>query len=153
MKRIINIKAIIAGFTADFFASLIFTILLTILVAVILSAKGFHQSDIETKLVEVASGWPYMFLTMTVGLIFTIMGGYIAGRIAGSGEYFHSAAVGVINVLLGLLFITQYPLLYAIAGILLPIPAALLGGNMARDKNMPDLSGSDKEAEKTGDSE
>jgi len=132
----VNIKAISIGFASDFVASTIFGITLSFFMAVVLAIKGYRDAELESSLIRLLDGTTYRILSLIVGLGFTMMGGYLAGRIAKSGEYFHSGAVGLLNVLFGLFFIGMYLSWYSVAAFLLVLPAALMGGDMARKRRL-----------------
>lgn len=132
----VNIKAIIIGFVSDFVASTVFGITLSFFMAVILAMKGYKDAELESSLIKLLDGTTYRILSLIVGLGFTMMGGYLAGRIAKSGEYFHSGAVGLLNVLFGLFFIGMYFTWYSIIAFLLVLPAAIMGGDMARKRRL-----------------
>lgn len=132
----VNIKAIIIGFASDFVASTIFGITLSFFMAVVLAIKGYKDAELESSLIKLLDGTAYRILSLIVGLGFTMMGGYLAGRIAKGGEYFHSGAVGLLNVLFGLFFIGMYFTWYSIIAFLLVLPAAIMGGDMARKRRL-----------------
>lgn len=132
----VNIKAIFIGFASDFAASTIFGIALSFFMAVVLAIKGYKDAELETQLISLLDGTTYRILSLIVGLGFTMMGGYLAGRIAKSGEYFHSGAVGLLNVFFGLFFIGLYFTWYSVIAFSLVFPAAIIGGDMARKKRL-----------------
>lgn len=132
----LNIKAIIIGFAADFAASTIFGIALSFFMAVVLAVKGYRDAELEKTLIALLDGTTYRILSLIVGLGFTMMGGYMAGRIARSGEYVHSAAVGLLNLLFGIFFIGMYLSWSSVIAFLLVLPAAIMGGDMARKRRL-----------------
>lgn len=132
---LLNVKAILLGFIADFVASTLFGIVSSFLAALTLSAKGFKKTELEARLIELFYSEPYLIFGVAAGLGFTVMGGYVAGRISKSGEYFHSGAVGILNMLLGLFFIDKHSAWYNITALLLAIPAAIMGGRIAKSRN------------------
>jgi len=141
-KGLVNIKAIAAGFVADFAASTIFSILLSLLAVVILAGKGYSGDDLEKMLLSVINDAPYRIFSLVAGLGFTLVGGYIAGRLAGVGELFHAGAVGILNILFGLFFLDlHYSWLQALAFVLV-LPAALIGGNIAKQRRLGSADGS-----------
>ncbi len=132
----VNIKAILIGFMFDFVASTIFGVVLSFFMALVLAIKGYKDAELEKSLISLLDGTTYRILSLIVGLGFTMMGGYVAGRIARSGEYFHSGAVGLLNVLFGLFFIGMYFTWYSVIAFLLVLPAAIIGGDMARKRRL-----------------
>ena len=136
----INLKAIILGFIADIAATFIFSVALGILTATVLSVKGYQGSALEDEMMRFITGPVYIAVSVVIGMMFTWMGGYIAGRISKKGEYFHAGAVGGLGVLLSLPSIGQQSLWLALAGLLLPIPVAILGGDAAQKYNRANIS-------------
>ncbi len=133
--RSINYKAIILGFLADIAASISFSLTLSLLITFILSAKGYKEAELEQTLMQVFYTKTYLLLSIVVGFLFTVMGGFIAGRIARQSEYFHAGMVGIIGVLFALFFIGQTEGFHIYAALILTIPGALSGGGMAKRKN------------------
>ena len=134
MARMVNIVAIILGFISDTVATFIFTFLCAVAVSIIMSSQGVEGPALEAKLQEFLTGREFLLFSTLSGLGFTMMGGYVAGRIAKQGELFHAGAVGFINILFGLYFMSHYPSWYVIV-VLLVIPAALIGGDKAKRFN------------------
>ena len=75
---------------------------------------------------------------------FTALGGYIATRIAKSTSLANSFAVGVLSLVLGISLAAALPaitpLWKIIAGCIITIPAALLGGYLAARPKRPNRS-------------
>ena len=74
-----------------------------------------------------------MIVSLTIGLLFTLSGGFLTAHVAPRFELKHAFVMGAASVFLSLIISgfhvqNQY---YAIA-ILLAIPAALLGGYLQR---------------------
>jgi hypothetical protein len=62
-----------------------------------------------------------------------MLGGYIAGRTAGSAERMHGALVAIIGMVLALILREGgVPALLDIAGFAAMLPAGLLGGHLAQ---------------------
>lgn len=138
MKKsgLINIKAITAGFVADFVASTLFSIALSLLAVFIIAGKGYEGDDLERMLHSVMNDVPYRTFSLVAGLGFTLLGGYIAGRLARGGEIFHSGVVGVLNIIFGLFFINRHFTWYYAVAFVLVLPAALIGGNLAKQRRL-----------------
>jgi len=133
---LVNIKAVVAGFVSDFVASYVFTILLSLLAAFIIAGKGYEGEDFERMLLSVMKGVPYRTFSLVAGLGFTMMGGYIAARLANGGELFHSGAVGILNIIFGLFFINMNIAWYNFIAFILVLPAAVMGGNIAKQRRL-----------------
>ena len=134
MKGAISIKAMVLGFLADVVGSMVFSIAFPLLLAIILAATGYSGDQLEPRLLEVVQSGPYIMLSLITGLGFTMLGGYVAGRLARSGEYFHSGGVGLLNILFGLFIIRHFTAWYNILAFALVFPAAVMGGHLAKKK-------------------
>ncbi len=134
MKNAISIKAIVLGFLTDVVGSIVFSIAFPLLLAIILASTGYSGEELEPRLMEVAKSKSYVMLTLVAGLGFTLLGGYVAGRMAKSGEYFHSGAVGLLNILFGLFLISRFTAWYNMLAFALVFPVAVMGGHLAKKK-------------------
>ena len=105
----INLKAVIIGTVADFFATFLFGIIIYFL---------FGQGD---------KALPYALLT---GLACIVLGGYVAASIAPNYKIFNATMIGVVGILIGIPFLRSYPIWYSTLSIILMPPAAYLGGIM-----------------------
>jgi hypothetical protein len=83
---------------------------------------------------------------LTLGLVFSGIGGHLAARRAKRMEIAHAAMAGLLLVVLSLLFsllmslipvgVPASPTWFAVASYLLTIPAATLGGWLARPRSL-----------------
>jgi hypothetical protein len=73
-----------------------------------------------------------LLVTMLMGNLITMIGGFTAARIAQSDFYLNSGAIGLCGLLIGVLFSKGYPLWFNAIALVLVVPAALLGGHLAR---------------------
>lgn len=133
----INIKAILIGFAIDFLGSIITGMIIMfqlIIYNVLLNGNNFEN------IIESNSVYLLFFL---IGIMITILAGYVAGRNAKVEEIKHAAIVGIISNILGIfLFISsagKSPIWYYISSIILVIPAAMLGGYCSRKVNKKKL--------------
>jgi hypothetical protein len=69
----------------------------------------------------------YLFAQLISGSLTTILGGYLAARLAHSFPYYNALAFGVVCVGLVVWFWTLPPLWYSLLGFVLSIPLALYG--------------------------
>jgi hypothetical protein len=69
----------------------------------------------------------YLRGALIFGTASTVVGGYLVARIARRIPYFNALAYGLLNVLLGLLWMGDAPMWFRVVGIGLTVPAALLG--------------------------
>jgi hypothetical protein len=118
----INVKAVLLGFGA--------VLLLDTLVGLILYAVLGSESTAEQAVSEATASPAFLLASVVLGSLTTVAGGYLAARLAKSYPYFNALALGVLGAAFGLLFWPQYPLWFNIVGLLLVVPAALLGGHL-----------------------
>lgn len=133
MKLKIYIKAVFWGFLVDIIGSLVIGFIIVIIAGNLYVAKGKNMDGFEQYF---SSNLPIMLISLLVGLIFVILGGFISGTIAKQNELFNASLVGVIGILFGLLICWSLPLWYNIASFLLTIPCAYIGGLIAKKIKM-----------------
>lgn len=126
-------RAVAAGVAADWLGTSLFVSL----VWIVLGFSGVvDENDVEA-LVE-STG--FLLFGTTVGILFTALGGWVAGFMAAGDEVKHAAVTGTISLVLGILTMVSAtgeahpgtPLWYQLTSFLLPIPAAVAGGLLAQ---------------------
>ena len=126
-------KAVLFGVTTDLFGTTIAGMVLLVLFSGMLVAQGQAPEDISPMLLQSNQ---YLFLSLVVGLSFTVLGGYVAARVANHLEYRHGLIVGVIVLIIGEIMVsgdpTGIPLSIRVIGDLLAVPAAVLGAHLRR---------------------
>jgi hypothetical protein len=121
----IKFKAVIVGVIVDNAG----TLLLMTLLAAALVSTGLSE-DVVMSRMKSTSG---LLLGLIVGLSFTLLGGYFAGRIAGRAEVLHGVLVAVAGMILALIFREGgIPLWFDIAGFAGMLPAGMAGGYLAQ---------------------
>lgn len=84
---------------------------------------------------------------LIIGFGFTILGGFVAGRVSKSNEVLHGGVVGFITIFFGLLFWAAVPRWHFIISLISNVPFGMLGGRNAaatHEKN----SGNNKSTER-----
>ena len=76
----------------------------------------------------------YLTLGLLLGTASTVLGGYLAARLARSTPYFNALAFGVLGLLISSIGSGDVPAWAKVVGLLLTLPAALLGGHLAKLK-------------------
>ena len=76
----------------------------------------------------------FLLGSVIFGTLATIVGGYVAGRIGKTAPYLNAGIIGVLGIVFGLLLNKDYPLWFNVAGFVSVLPAALLGGHLARSR-------------------
>lgn len=139
--------AILAGFATDIGGTMIST-WAVIVVAVMIRSIQSREANTTAIMSAWASDRTYIITLMGIGMVWTIAGGFVAGKIAGREAVRHALWTGVASTVIGLLFtelrdggagITWL----TIAGTMLTIPCAVIGGYLARATSpQPPLRGS-----------
>jgi hypothetical protein len=127
--RRLRFKAILLGVLADTIGTLTVATALFLTMA----AAGIPESEIIVRM----RGFSGLMLMLILGLSFTLVGGYIAGRTAGRIEILHGAIVAGIGLVLGLFFREPgLPLWYETVSFAAMIPIGMAGGYIAREGNL-----------------
>lgn len=74
----------------------------------------------------------YLTFVLVLGTASTVLGGYLAARLARNVPYFNALAFGVLGLVVSALTSSELPLWFKIVGFGLTLPAALLGGHIAK---------------------
>jgi hypothetical protein len=130
MGGVVNIKAVAIGTAVDIAGSFLLSAVAGLISGIQLARAGLSPAEIQTRL---SNSSTVGTIALIGGLLMTLIGGYLAARIAQVDEVRHGTAVGVVGVILGILFMIVFrswanPLWYDLAGFLLTIPTAAAGG-------------------------
>ena len=121
----INVGAVIAGFIVDFFGTQVGILALGY-------ALGLDPADGEAFQRALTEPVAAQAATLLLGLAFVFLGGLVAARIAGAAELRHAFWVGLLSTGTSFAFLAAAaempPIWYALAGLVLTIPAAVAGG-------------------------
>lgn len=123
--------AALGGFAVDIVATLFGGCIIGVVVALALLAMGAGPGELE-------AGLSQMLIVYVVGSIYgllcTVLGGYVAAWIAGFAPIRHALGAGLLSLLSGIatsfLPISSDPLWLSLAGLVLILPAAALGGKL-----------------------
>jgi hypothetical protein len=127
--RSLRFKAILWGMLADTIGTL--TVATALFFA--LAASGIPEAEITARM----HGFSGLMLMLILGLGFTLIGGYVAGRTAGRFEILHGAIVAGIGLVLGIFFREPgLPLWYEAISFAAMIPIGMAGGYIAREGNV-----------------
>lgn len=125
--RRINWKAVVMGALTDIAGTFAFASLVGILAAVATDMYHLSTSEMEARLQSPSS----ILAMIIIGLAFTVLGGYVAGRVSSTHEVIHGLIVGAISLLIGLASFGSLPLWYDIVSLVVVIPCGMLGGWIA----------------------
>lgn len=128
----INWKAVLLGVATDIGGSLALSVVLTLLLGFWLATQGTPTDNLDEAMMEASHSGAFLLVSVAAGLALTVLGGYVAARMAREHEAFHAGMVGVIATAFGLLFFGQAPIWIDAANLLVVVPAALYGGHLAQ---------------------
>ena len=130
-----TIKGVIVGLVVDLVSTMLFGVVASIGWGIALGAAGHSQQEIEAALTR-ADADPLMSATfLAVGVLCSVLGGYVCERIARQGSYRLGIVLGVLSVLAGYVFGASASSA-AMTGLLifLTIASVLLGTRLAFQK-------------------
>jgi len=127
--RRLHWQAILVGFVVDYAGSVFSATLAGIFIAVFAGgpgddATGTTQAALNTNM--------RLLFGLVVGSLFVVIGGFVVGRIARQRYVLNGAALGVVDVLLGLtLHFREFPFWFHASSVVITIPCAMLGAWLA----------------------
>jgi hypothetical protein len=129
-------KGVLLGVIADIVGSTIFKMVMLVIFAGNVATEGMSNEELNEAMLTVSQGEKFLMATMVAGLICTIIGGYVAARVAKKSIYLNAGAVGLVGVSVWFGFVYSGETLswYDSIDVTLIIPAALLGGYLAKSK-------------------
>ncbi|NMM12473.1 MAG: hypothetical protein HHJ17_02870 [Rhodoferax sp.] len=134
MKRF-NLKAVAIGTLTMLALDLLTGVVSFIVFSGDSLTSGATQSEITAagKIIEQNDG--YLLFGLLLGSLSTVIGGYIAARIARNLPLFNAFAVGVVGIAAGILLggQSESPEWFNAVGYISTIPAAIAGGWLARN--------------------
>ena len=127
--------AILAGLAADVGGTFIGSIVVTLVFGVMLASDGLSPAEVERQLAE--SG-PFQVFSLLFGLSFTVLGGYVAARVANHRELWHGMALGIASLVFGEVYIALFdldiPFWQRLASWVAMIPAGIWGASIYRKR-------------------
>ncbi|MFQ5683956.1 MAG: YrzE family protein [Candidatus Binatia bacterium] len=131
-----RIRPIIIGVIVDYLSTAVSGTVYVILFSMKEGLKNGNSS--EETIQRILTSPESLLILGLIGVFCTVLGGYIAGRVAKELEVKHGTLVGVGSLVLTTLEgiisgqSTPYPQWYGIMGYLVTIPAGALGGYIAQ---------------------
>ncbi len=126
-----TLLAILLGFLVDIGGTMAYSVVAATVASVLLVQGGVAPEDLGRALAESAT---FQVAGLAGGLVCTLLGGYVAARFAGRGEYATAFAVGLASLAFGEAMMLFSPgetaVWLRLAGDLAVIPAAVLGGHL-----------------------
>ena len=126
-------KAVLVGAAIDIAASTVTGIALVVVAALL---TGPAAGGAEESVARLSESWTFLMISMVLGGACTVLGGYVAGRIARHSFLKHALVAGALSLVIGIALFHgddgPYAGLLAFLGYGLHLPLALLGGWLAR---------------------
>jgi ABC-type glycerol-3-phosphate transport system permease component len=123
--------AVLLGLAVDIGGTMVYSVVAATVASILLVQDGVGPENLGRALAESST---FQIAGLAGGLVCTMLGGYVAARFAGRGEYATAFAVGLASLVFGeamMLFSAGETALWLrLAGDLLVIPAAVLGGHL-----------------------
>lgn len=116
------------GALADIVGTFTFASLVGVLAAVATDMYHLSPKEMDARLQQSSS----IIAMMIIGLAFTALGGYVAGRVSKANEVTHGFIVGDISIVIGIASLGSVSLWYDIASLIAVIPCGMLGGWIAK---------------------
>jgi ABC-type dipeptide/oligopeptide/nickel transport system permease component len=117
-------KAILLGFVVDYGGSVVFGTIFGIVLGALYARNGGDPAETQKYLI---SSTTYLVPALVVGSLFVVVGGCIAGRLAPQARLLNGAALGLVDILLGLTYSSEVPGWYHTTSLLVTLPCALVG--------------------------
>ena len=143
----LKIRPIIIGAVVDYVATYAVVTLYLIFVYMKepLEKGGVPTEALQEALKEMLSSQQGLLDLLIIGALCTVLGGYVAGRLARAEEIKHGALVGAVALIVGVLQTgmageaSPVPYWHELLGYLLAIPAGALGGFLAQGRARPSI--------------
>jgi len=117
-------------------------IVIAIIVTIVLDTIGgfagiplFAEAMTEDATLAIQKQSSFLIYALVIGLLTTVLGGYICARYGRQAPYKNAVIFGFIGVVVGLMLATFDPIWFDVVGFITVIPAAMLGGYFVASKN------------------
>jgi hypothetical protein len=122
-------RAVLLGFVVDYGGSKAFGFVAGVIGGITHASKGGDPASINEVLL---SSTPFLQVMLTMGLLFVVLGGFVAARLAPDAGYLNAAALGFVDLLIGLTALVDgLPAWYLAIAFAATLPCALLGAFFA----------------------
>jgi hypothetical protein len=128
----ISIRAVILASLAVFGVDIVTNFVLISLFGGPSFGSGLSDEQMREALQVLFQDARYLTFALIFGTASTVLGGYLAARLAGAVPYFNALAFGVLGLTVSMLTSGELPLWFKVMAFGLTLPAALLGGHIAK---------------------
>jgi hypothetical protein len=131
----ISIRAIVLASLAVFGVDITWTFLLIGL----FGGPGFDPSlpdtQIEAAMQALLQDARYLTCSLIFGTASTVLGGFLAARLAGSLPYFNAFVFGILGLVLSAFAVSDVSTWFKVSALAVTLPAAMLGGHIAKQRS------------------
>lgn len=128
----ISIRAVVLASLAVFGIDVIWSFLLINLFGGPTFGSGMTDEQLRSALQVLFQDARYLTFALICGTASTVLGGYLAARIGRAVPYFNALAFGVLGLAVSMLTSGDLPTWFKVIGYGFTLPAALLGGHIAK---------------------
>jgi len=132
----ISIKAIATAFAAEVGADLIISFIVFYVFGHGLMTPEMTPEDFEKVRQVVTDTTAYLPCMFVLGTATTVLGGYLAARLARRIPYYHGLAMGIVGLAFSLALWSKDMVWLDYVGLVITIPASIYGAHLAR-RHMP----------------
>ena len=130
--RGISFKAVAVAFLATLGLDICSGIVLTLLLGAESFAPELTEQQMNDAVVALSTTRGFLIASLVFGTLTTVVGGYIAARMAQFVPYLNAFVFGLVGIIFGALMAKGSPLWFNLLGFAFILPAALLGGHIAK---------------------
>jgi hypothetical protein len=128
----ISIRAVVLACLAVFGVDIVSNFVLISLFGGPAFGSGMSEEQIRRALQVLFQDARYLTFVLILGTASTVLGGYLAARLARSVPYFNALAFGVLVLTVNVLTGGELPTWFKVMAFAVTLPAALLGGHIAK---------------------
>jgi len=128
----ISIRAVVLATLAVFGVDIISNFVLISLFGGPAFGSGMSDEQMRRALQVLFQDARYLTFALIFGTASTVLGGYLAARLARAVPYFNAFAFGVLALTVSVLTSGELPTWFKVIGFGFTLPAALLGGHIAK---------------------
>jgi hypothetical protein len=132
----ISVRAVVLASLAVFGVNIIVGFILINLFGGPTFGSGMTDEQMRAALQVLFQDARYLTYALICGTASTVLGGYLAARLARTVPYFNALAFGVLTLTVDLLTAGDVPTWFKVMGFGLTLPAALLGGHIAKVRTL-----------------
>lgn len=128
----ISVRAVILASLAVLGVDILSSLLLTQMFGGPSFGSGLSEEEIRRAYQVLLQDVRYLSFGLILGTASTVLGGYLAARLARTMPYFNALAFGVLGLLISAIGAGDVPTWFKLFGLALTLPAALIGGHLAK---------------------